>query len=166
LKLGVWSNDTTLHFIEINNSGCLRLFCVDMRFIGLMNSVIYMTGGTICVEKLKINKQYWVYPFIEVSTAVLEYGVIVEILSTNITMCNYLYNGSILPYKSVIVFFPNTTAQKLNMTISSSLFQNSDIISTTSGYGGLSQFFLQNSESCFYFFLLFFNVFSHLCYEL
>jgi hypothetical protein len=123
LNLGVLSNDITLYFIRVNNSGYLTLFCVDMRFIGEMNSVIYMTEGTICIEKVKINKQYWVYPLIDINTAMSEFSeTIVEFLSSNITNCTYQYNGNTSPYKSAIIFFTNTSIQKLNLSILSSSF--------------------------------------------
>jgi hypothetical protein len=82
LKLGVLSNNTTLYFIQVNEGGCLTLFCVDVRFIGQINSVIYMTDGTICIEKVKINRQFWVCPLIHVIAAVSESGATIEFLSS------------------------------------------------------------------------------------
>jgi hypothetical protein len=127
LNLGVSSlSDTTLYFIQVNNNGYLTLFCVDIRFIGEMNNVIYMTGGTICIEKVKINKQFWIYPLIEVDVIMPEFGATIEFLSSDITKCMYLYNEKTSPYKSAIIFFTKTSTQKLNMTMLSSSFLNNN----------------------------------------
>jgi hypothetical protein len=157
LKLGVSSNDTTLYFIQINK-GYLTLFCVDVRFIGEMNSVIYMTEGTIHIEKVKINKQYWVCPLIDVNATFLSSGVTVEFLSSNITNCMYWYYETEIPYRSSIIFFTNTSRQKLNMTILSSSFLNNFfyLSGITYARGSGFHFYGQNSTSGinFFFFLI------------
>jgi hypothetical protein len=99
LKLGVSSNDKTLYFIQVNSIVCLTLFCVDVRFIGEMNSVIYVTDGTIHIEKVKINKQSWVYPLIDVNSTASGSGAAVELLSINVTyFLNSLFNLSSSSY--------------------------------------------------------------------
>jgi hypothetical protein len=161
LKLGVLSNDTTLYFIRVNNSGYLTLFCVDIRFIGEMNSVIYMTDGTICIEKVKINKQSWVYPLINVNSTVSESPATIEFLSSNISNCVYFYNETTSPYKSGIIFFTNTSTQKLNMTILLSSFLNNLFYfsSSSSACGSGFHFHGQNSTSGInYFFFKLFNI--------
>jgi hypothetical protein len=124
-----------------------------------------MTDGTVCIEKMKINNQHWIYPLIEVNATVTGPGLTVEFISSNITNCKY--DDITPPYKSAIIFFTNNSIQKLNMTISFSLFENNNIDLTSSGYGGLSYFYSRSLESCFFFlFLFFFNIFSYLCYQL
>jgi hypothetical protein len=153
LKLGVLSNDKTLYFIQVNSSGYLTLFYVDLRFIGKMNSVIYMTGGTIHVEKVKINRQSWVYPLIDVNATVSGSGTTVKFLSSNILNSIYIFNGTTSPYKSAIIFFTNTSSQKLNMTIlSSSFLNNTFYLSSDYAVGSGFLFHGQNSTSGFFFF--------------
>jgi hypothetical protein len=149
LKLGILSNDKTLYFVRVNDNGCLTLFCVDVRFIGEMNSVIYMTCGTICIKKVKINKQSWVNPLIEVDATVSGFGATVEFLSSNITNCVYLYNEIALTNKSAIIFFTHTNTQKLNMTILSSCFLNNTFYVSNNhlSLGGAYHFNGQNSTS-------------------
>jgi hypothetical protein len=149
VELGVLSNDKTLYFIQVNNSGYLTLFCVDVIFIGEMNSMIYMTGGTINIEKVKINKQCWVYPLIDVNATVLGSGATIEFLSSNITNCVYLYNGTTSPYKSAIIFSTNTSTQKLNLTVISSSFLNNFFYISSNPYacGSGFHFHGQNSTS-------------------
>jgi hypothetical protein len=106
----------------VNNGGYLTLFCVDVRFIGEMNSVIYMTDGTIRIEKVKIDRQFWVYPLIDVNATASGSGATIEFLSSNMTNCTHLYDRTETPCKSGIIFFTNTSTQKLNMTILSSSF--------------------------------------------
>jgi hypothetical protein len=121
LNLGDSSSDTTLYFIGVSSTAYLTLFSVDVRFIGKMNNVIYITGGTICIEKVKINKQSWVYPLIEIHT---QLETTIEFLSSNITNCIYWYNEVASPHKSAIIFITNTSSLKVNMTILSSSFLN------------------------------------------
>jgi hypothetical protein len=132
----------------VSNTGYLILFCVDVRFVGEMNSVIYMTDGTIRIEKVKIKKQYWVNPLIDVNATASGSGATVEFLSSNITNCAYLYNR-IQPYKSGIIFFTNTSTQKLNMTILSSSFLNNlfYLSNNSSAHGSAFHFHRQNSTS-------------------
>jgi hypothetical protein len=160
LNLGVSSNGKTLYFIRVNRSSYLTLFCVDVWFIGEMNSVIYMIDGMICMEKVRINKQYWIYPLIEINAIILDYGVSVEFFSSNITNCVYRYNETTLPCKSAIIFFTNTSTQKLNMTILSSSFLNNTFSLSLTSFGYGFHFCGQNSTSgiIFIFFKLF-NIF-------
>jgi hypothetical protein len=39
---------------------------------------IFITDGTICIEKVKINRQSWVYPLIDVDATMLWSGATVE----------------------------------------------------------------------------------------
>jgi hypothetical protein len=153
LKLGVSSNDRTLYIIRVNNSGCLTLFYVDIGFNGEMNSVIYMTDGIIRIEKVRINKQSWVYPLIEANATLLVSGATIEFLSSNITNC--VYNSG---YKSAIIFFTNTSTQKLNMTILSSSFLSNAFNLSSNSYARGSGFHFhgQNSASGINFFFFFF----------
>jgi hypothetical protein len=141
LKLGVSSNDTTLYFIRVSSTGYLTLFGVDIRFIGEMNSVIYMTDGTVHIEKVKINKQSWVYPLIDVNATISGSRATVEFLSSNITNCIYIYwyneneiNLQLESFKSGIIFFTDTSTQKLNMTILSSSFLNNLFYFSSNNY--------------------------------
>jgi hypothetical protein len=115
-----------------------------------------MTSGIVCIEKLKINRQCWLYPLIDVNSTVSGSGATVEFLSSNITNCIYQYNETTLPYKSAIIFFTNTSTQKLNMTILSSSFLNNTFYLSDDNYAFGSGFFFhgQNSISCINFFLI------------
>jgi hypothetical protein len=116
--------------------------------MGEMDTVIYMTDGTIRIEKVKINKQFWVNPLIEINATVSGSGATIEFLSSNITNCVYYYSGSSWGQSAIIYFF-DISSQKLNMTFLSSSFLNNyfHLLTGTYSYGSTCKFGGENSTS-------------------
>jgi hypothetical protein len=129
-------DDTTLYFVMLSSENAEFIFHnIELRYVGQMNSVVYITGGSVCFERVKIDKQpysYWVNPLIDVDATVSP--VTAHFISTNITNCLYRYaNTSYTLFKSAVVFFTNTSSNKiLTLRISSSSFRNNTLI--LSGY--------------------------------
>jgi hypothetical protein len=45
------------YFVDIEDEGHLCLYYVNLVFIGKMRSKIYVRGGNVCLEYMKINKE-------------------------------------------------------------------------------------------------------------
>jgi hypothetical protein len=156
-------NDTTLYFVILNNINAeLVLHCVELRYVSQMNSVVYITGGRVYFEGVKMDKQtayYWVNPLINVNATVSP--VSVHFLSSNITNCHYSYtNTSTSLYKSAVIFFTNTSTNVLTLTISFSSFRNNTfhLSNYSSARGGICHFYgpTDSSVKIIFYFLLFF----------
>jgi hypothetical protein len=125
--IGSSINDTTLYFIVM--SGESAYFCllgVELRYRGRMNSVVFVRGGTIRFDSVKMNQQsslHWVNPLIDVNATVSR--VDVYILFTNITNSDYrCANTSTSLYKSGVIFFDNTSTNIISLYMRGSSFLN------------------------------------------
>jgi hypothetical protein len=130
LICGSSDNDTTLFFTMLSHLNAYFSFCeVNLKFAGTMNSVVYVTGGTVCFERVKMDKQLhdcWVNPLIDVVATA--FPVVIQFLYTNITNCYYKCGySSIGLYKSAVIFFTNTSTdgEVITLNMSSSYFFNS-----------------------------------------
>jgi hypothetical protein len=142
---GSSTNDTTLHFTVVNGeSAYFCLLGVELSCGGQMNSVVYVTGGTVRFDSVKMNKQkiyHWVNPLIDVNATVS--AVYVYILSTNITNSDYRHaNTSTSLYKSGVVFSDDTSTKVITLNMRESSFLNDSFYLSSSSYarGGVCQF--------------------------
>jgi hypothetical protein len=130
--------DTTLYFTVVDGGSAYFCFSgVELKYRGQMGSIVYVRGGTIRFDNVKMNKQkdyHWVNPLIDVNA--IASTVDVYILSTNITNSNYHYaNISTSQYKSGIVFIANTSTQAITLNMRGSSFLNDSFYLSGSSYG-------------------------------
>jgi hypothetical protein len=142
----------------VNGTGgaSLSLFNVEIEFVSAMNSFIYILGGKVILENVKVDNQsdvMWNYPLVDVYQSIS--AVSVEIYSCTITNSMYKHLSSL--YKSAIVFFSNSSllTRSINLNISLfSFYNNSFDLNGSSNFwgGGVSYFICDNSSSCMSFF--------------
>jgi hypothetical protein len=143
------------NFIEIDD-GYVLLRDICLIYISDVNNVIYVRGGSVCMEYMKINKEEWMRPIFEV------YGktswVSIEMKEVNIRDCNYSYGNNdeakTSIYKSGVGYIYNmNNAEKLIFNISNCLFEKNDmnLFYSNNGYGYLFKFsFLCDNSSMLY----------------
>jgi hypothetical protein len=96
------SLDTLCYFSIIKgDGGYIHLRRIRLKFVSEMNSFIFMEGGTVWIECLKMENELvgWVYPLVDVRCIT---SVIVKLTSLNITNCYY---KNLHTQKSAVVFF-------------------------------------------------------------
>jgi hypothetical protein len=149
-------DDTTFYFVRLSNGDSqFTLHNINLRLISMMNSIVYVSGGNVYFEKVKMDgyglpSYYWVNPLIDVDATLSSANI--HFLSTNITNCNYKYfNTSTSLYKSSIIFFTNTSTNVLTLTMLSSFFHNNTfyLSSSSSARGGICQFQGPTNSSIF-----------------
>jgi hypothetical protein len=106
LKYGISniSISQNFFFININDNGFLLLNNINVIFISKMDSVIYIGGGSVCIEYMKIANEEWIKPLIEVNENILtkssssssssalsttSLSIKIEIYMCTINQCNY-----------------------------------------------------------------------------
>jgi hypothetical protein len=149
LKYGIFNTSLTsssshlFYFVDISDDGYLSLSYINLIFVGMMKSMIYMRGGTVYIEKMKIINEEWVEPLIEIYETVS--SIIVEIYMINIIKCNYCsYSNIESPekhsYKSGIIFISDESTKNVLVNISNCLLDN--IVSNLfyNGKGGIFHF--------------------------
>jgi hypothetical protein len=134
-------DDTTLNFVRLNNQGAqFTLYNIDLRYVSKMNSVVYITGGTVYFERVKMDKQpsyYWVNPLIDVDADVS--SVAVHFCFSNITNSHYQLFDVIGLLKTAIIFCSNTS-NMLTLNMSSSYFRNNSFYIDSNARGGICHF--------------------------
>jgi hypothetical protein len=166
---GKSTNDTTLYFTVVNGEGAyFCLFGVELRYGGQMNSVVYVGGGTIRFDSVKMDKQdssHWVNPLIDVNATAS--AVYVYILSTTITNSDYRNaNTSTTLYKSGVVFFVNTSTKVITLSMRESSFLIDSFYLSNDSYaasrGSVCQFHGPAQSGLFFIFYIFVLVFEFL----
>jgi hypothetical protein len=191
LKYGISNNSISQYFffININDNGFLLLNNINVIFISEMDSMIYMGGGSVCIEYMKIINEEWIKPLIEVNGNILTTvsSIKIEIYMCTINECNYTYtykniekertststtSTSTFIYKSGVIFISKSNSvmiKDLLLNISNCLF-NKNIVNlfyNDSGYGSICRFSnVCEKSSMMHFFLLilFINSFIILTY--
>jgi hypothetical protein len=135
---GSSTNDITLYFTVVDGESAY--FClsgVELRYRGQMNSLVYVTGGRVHFDSVKMNKQdssRWVNPLVDVNATVS--AVDVYIFSTNITNSDYHHaNMSTSLFKSSIVFFVNTSTKVITLNMHGCSFLNDSFYLNNENYG-------------------------------
>jgi hypothetical protein len=156
LKIG---GSTSYYFSCVNNTGKFRISYVQIQFVSSLGSFIYVEGGSVIFEYLKMNnvQSYWVNPLIDVDHKVA--SVSVECHSLNITNCKYNYPGGTYN-KSSVVFFSNESSATYNIffNMTMSFFNNNTFNLSSIDYndgGGICGFNSLVSSSGFFLFFLF-----------
>jgi hypothetical protein len=140
--------DISLFLIIVSSeTATLTVSNAEIVFIGEMNSLLYMVGGTIVISKLKIDNQRWVSPLIDISPTNLTASL--SFSSCNITNSVYQYSGPGFPYKSAVIFFNNKSNNIYNLSLTSSLFENNSfsLAITSYGFGGVLHMWCRNENS-------------------
>jgi hypothetical protein len=166
LVFGKSPNEITFYFTIVGGENADFCFSgVELRYRGQMGSIVYVTGGKVRFDNVKMNKQnsvHWMNPLIDVNSTVLT--VDVYILSTNISNSNYHYaNTSQNLYKSGVVFFDNTYQQVITLNMSGCYFlNNSFYLSEMDSYsrGGVCRFNGLEQSGLFFIFYLFILIFK------
>jgi hypothetical protein len=153
LKVG---KNTSYFIFCVNNTGLLGLSNVEIQFTTSLGSFIYVVGGTIIIEYLKMNniQSYWVNPLIDAEQSVSTISV--ECHSLNVTNCVYKYPGGTYN-KSSIAFFSNSTSSTyaISFNMTHSVFCNISVnltgVNNNDG-GGICGFFCRTLSGFFFFF--------------
>jgi hypothetical protein len=133
---------------------------VEIEFVSGMNSMVFILGGKVILESVKLNNQTerWVSPlvFVDSNTS----NVVVNLHSCTITNCIYKNANSSSPKSAVVYFIPeNTTTYTVILNISfcfcyNNTFNLSNISSDTGG--GFCLFCSYSTLSSMFFFFFFF----------
>jgi hypothetical protein len=166
LKCGDSLTSSVLYFIHIDNNSYLTMYLIDIKFLGKMKNMIYIKGGTICIEGSKIINENWVEPLIEVEA--ITSGVIINFFSNNINNCNYTCIKSI-PYKSGIIFISDVSTENLMLNISYCIFYENtfNLFYNDSGFGNICCFYSKSITSsmliifCLIFMFMFISYFLY-----
>jgi hypothetical protein len=113
LKYGAsnWTSASMCYFIIVNGTNSLvNLRYVNIIFMRRMNSLLFVEGGSIIIEYMKIENQTtnWVYTLIYVQS--FSFPVKVEFFSLNITNCNYKHDITCAFCGSALVTFHRSFA--------------------------------------------------------
>jgi hypothetical protein len=142
LICGISSNDTTLYFVFLSNVNAFFSFHgVNVKFAGKMNSIIYVTGGSIHIEDFKMDKQYyWVYPLIDADA--VDGPISVNFISSTIINNTYKSDSSFSPFNSSVIYFTDTGTEIISLNMSLCSFYNNSFYLFGSMYarGGVCQF--------------------------
>jgi hypothetical protein len=146
---------SSYHFSTVNGSNAyFKLKYISIKFISKMNSFIYVEGGIICMEYMKVENErtLWNYPLIDASY--ITSFIIIEIYCLNITNCYYKYGlEAAWPHKSSIVFFNSQgLSYPFFLNISSSFFQNTTFYLNHESRGGSIYFRSKHGGYGFFFF--------------
>jgi hypothetical protein len=142
-----WSS---FHFAEVDDKGYLLLRYIRLMFVGKMKSMIFIKGGSVCIEFMKIRNEEWIQPLIEA------YGITssvnIEIYMSNITDCNYActsLEASEGSFKSGVLYIDNRSTKAIMLNISNCLFYNNvmNLFYDGDGKGNSCDFYSTNQAS-------------------
>jgi hypothetical protein len=114
------------------------MYLIEINFLGKMKSVIYVEGGIVCMESIKIIRQQWIEPLIDVKAIIS--SVVINFFFNIITNCNYTCEA--LPYKSGIIFVSDSNLEDIMLNISYCSFDENtlNLYYNDSGFGGACYF--------------------------
>jgi hypothetical protein len=160
LKYGNKKNleDTNLSYyfsIITGVNGYIHIRYVEIIYTSKMNSLVYIEGGTVFFEHVKMFNEttHWIYPIIKLQN--LASSVIIDLLSLVIVNSYYqsnVFSGAVVFFSSVIYVYP------VSLNISSLFFQHNTFIAHPNSGGGAFAFLTYSCYSClllFYYFVFF-----------
>jgi hypothetical protein len=148
------------YFIIVNStcgSASLCLLGVEIEFVSAMNSTVFILGGKISLEDVKINNQLdtnWVSPLVFSYSKIS--SVTVNLHSCTITNSKYKNADSFFNRSAVVYFISFTNATHpiiFNMSFCLCL-NNTFSISNVSWGGGFSLLYSKSTSSSMLFFLI------------
>lgn len=98
LKYGILnliSGYSSYHFCIIRGvTAYFNMRYIDIIFISKMNSLIYLEGGTLCFEYIRIENEtnYWIFPLIDIPSIVS--SSVVKLFSLHITNSQFIQDNS------------------------------------------------------------------------
>jgi hypothetical protein len=139
-------------FMIVNGTGgaSLCLSGVEIEFVSAMNSTVFILGGKVTLEDVKINSQSdtnWVSPLVLSHSSTS--SVAVDLHSCTITNSNYI-NAKASLIRSAVVYFiseKTTTTQSITLNMSFCLSQNNTFNLNNTANGGGVNFFCSYIES-------------------
>jgi hypothetical protein len=144
------------YFAIVNGSedGSLCLSGVEIEFVSKMNSMVFILGGKVTLENVRINNQQgvmWVSPLVLAwsNTSV----VTVNLDSCSIT--NSIYKSTDLS-GSAVVYFNTSYTKPISLNVSSCLCYNNTFNLVGDGWGGFSSFSTYDASSSIFSFVFFF----------
>jgi hypothetical protein len=175
LKYGFTPSNSDYYFMWVSgvDGPWLNIWSVEIQFVSLMNSFIYVEGGIVVLEDVKVNDQLdmmWTYPLVDVCQNVSD--VIVELHSCSFTNNKYQFGGLVEPYKSAVVYFVSANygtdaTKQITLNMSFCFFDNNTFNLSFAGnmynHGGVGHIYSRNSSSSFFFSFSFF-FFFFFCY--
>jgi hypothetical protein len=149
---------SSYYFVDINDEGYFSMSHIRLIFFGKMKSMIFIKGGSVCIEYVNIIEEGWIQPLIEVWG--IKSSIILELYENNIVNCNYSYvniESESSTYKSSIIFIHNTSKEDISLNISTCLFDKNviNLFYNDSGYGNICHYSSLNETSSNFFFLFF-----------
>jgi hypothetical protein len=147
---------SSFYFVDINDNGYFSLSDIKLIFVGKMKSMIYIRGGSLCIEYMNVINESWIQPLIEVYGIIS--SIIIELHGNNISNCDYTYSNiesEISTYKSAIIFIDNMSTEDILLNISNCLFYKNiiNLFYNDSGYGNICHYYSLNKSSSILFFL-------------
>jgi hypothetical protein len=150
------NNVLEYYFSVINGiDAYIKMRYIEIIFVSDMNSLIYIKGGVVCLEHVKLENQMtnWHYSLINVECDIS--SVIIELFSLYITNCFFSgWTSAIVRFHpsfgySYPVFLNVSFLYLLHITLDTYLYT----------FGGLFQFFSNHLESGFILLLFSFGFF-------
>jgi hypothetical protein len=156
------STPSNYYFIFINGTSSSMTFSdIEIKFISGMNSLVYIFGGKVILNYLKMDNQpdtMWVNQLIHVYPN--KSAVTVELYCCKITNCKYKCMAREESCKSAVIYFDNITTFGTAITLNITLcfFKNNTFNINTGGnsWGGVFLFFSTATSSGLFLFILFF----------
>jgi hypothetical protein len=140
------------YFMIVNGTGgaSLCLSGVDIEFVSVMNSTVFILGGKVVLEDVKINNQLdttWVSPLVFSHSRTS--SVTVDLHSCTITNSKYKNADSSYDRSAAVYFINQATAtQPITLNMSFCLCLNNTFnLSYGRNWGGGVSFFYSYSES-------------------
>jgi hypothetical protein len=146
------------YFVIVNGTegASLCISGVELELISAMNSTVFILGGKVTLEDVKMNNQLntnWVSPLVYSNGFIS--SVTVNLHSCTITNSKYKTADSIYSRSAVVYFVNQTTGNQpitFNMSFCSCLNNTFDLDNTDTGVGGGYSFFCSFSASSSMFF--------------
>lgn len=155
LKLGTNQSSFKEYYFSIISDGYIKISHIEILFVNKMRNIIYIYGGCIYLEYLKVDKEdekMWVYPLVEVYHNT--FPVKIEIISCNITNCLYKFAESSNGRSAIIFSYSNSVCiEPIYINITLSYFYNNTFNLSSDNSGGIIYFHSKNNYSSIFLFL-------------
>jgi hypothetical protein len=142
----------------VNGAGgaSLCFWGLEIEFVSEMNSTVFILGGKVTFESVKINNQLnsmWVCPLVLSETANSDVSIDFRSCTISNSIYKSLHPSTSYP-RSAVVYFLNQS-QPITLNISLCLFCNNTFnLTSVKNYGGGFSFFYSISTSSSMFFFL------------
>jgi hypothetical protein len=148
---------TNYYFYDLNGTGgaSLSISGVEIEFVSAMNSTVFILGGKVTLEDVKISNQLntnWVSPLVLSHSNIS--SVTVNLHSCTITNSKYKNAKSSYDRSAVVYFINQTATQSIALNMSSCLCLNNtfNLSCTDSMGGGVCLFHSYSTSSGMFFF--------------